>query len=198
MADVSVGVQQLRQPGGDRVNLDAGDQRAGVHVVGHEADEVAEAQGRLQDATVREPEPLQRRVHGPDDDRRGVMGVEGGGAGGVQFLWAEELLQPLPFSLPLVVPGIEDLGQPAPADVTDQHALLVVRRCAALGLNPLQQFDGSEVVLAIALEGAVAEPVGVGDAVIARVAGRFRFGDRRPEGNPFFVTGQSVSGGRRR
>ena len=56
-----------------------------VHVLGHQTDEMTQTQRRFQDATVGEAEPIKGGVHGANDNRRGVLGVEGGGAGGVEF-----------------------------------------------------------------------------------------------------------------
>ena len=119
--------------------------------------------------------PAQRGIHGLDDHRRGVVGVEGGGAGGFQFLGREQLLQPLALLRPLVIPGIENLGQSAPADIADQHALL--RRCGAavVSFDALEQLDGRQVVRHFALSEPEPRQSRIGDAVIVLVAGRLRF-----------------------
>ena len=106
--------KQFGQAGGDRVNLDPGDSRTGQHVVGHEADEMPQAQRRFEHPALGKSEPAQGVIHGADHAGRGVMGVESSGAGRLQFLRREQLLQLLPLRRPLVIPGIEDLGQSAP------------------------------------------------------------------------------------
>ena len=53
-----------------------------------------------------------------------------------------------------------------------------VVRCWRPGLSfkLLEQFDGGQVVAAFLFQGAEPHPVGVGDAVVALVAQRFRLG----------------------
>ena len=84
---VGVRVKLFGQAGGDRVDLDPGNPRMRVHVVGHEADEVSEAERRFEHTTVGETETPQGVIHGADHAGRGVMGVERGGAvhGAVAF-----------------------------------------------------------------------------------------------------------------
>src|SRR5207253_1572078 len=67
---------------------------------------------------ARHPQAADRLVHGPDDGRRSVEGVEGGAPGAVVFLGREKRLQPLAELLPgvvLVVPG-DGVGEDGEGD----------------------------------------------------------------------------------
>ncbi len=86
VANVRIWIKRLRDAGGQQVNLDAGDGRVGVHLLRHQADEVTQPAGRLQNAPMPETETRERRVHPANDDRRRVVGVECRGAGGRVFL----------------------------------------------------------------------------------------------------------------
>ena len=176
VADVRVGVKHPRQPGGDGINLDAGDDRAPVHGVRHEADEVAQTQRRFQEPAADEAEALQQGINRADDDRGGIMGVERRGPGRVEFVGREYPLQALALLGPLLVPYVEDLRQAAPADVAHQHALFVVRRLTRFGFESLEQLDGGKVLTALLFERTDAELVGFGEAIVALVAPRLWVG----------------------
>jgi hypothetical protein len=144
---------------------------------------------------VGESQPLQRGIHGADDHRPGVMSVERGGAGGVKLVRREQRLQPRAFFLPLLIGGVEDLRQSSPADVTDERSLLVLGCRAAVGFEALEQRDGFKVGAAFLLQRAGSDPVGISDAIIARIAERLRFGgDLR---NVWCVRRLYFSGGRK-
>jgi len=123
-----------------------------VHFVRHQADEVAQAEGRFENASVCKAQTFQQRVDRANDERGGVVGVEGGGAGGFEFVGREQLFESLPLLLPLVVPCVEDLWQATPANEPHQDALFRVGRRPAFGFEPLEQFDGGKVVQVLALE----------------------------------------------
>jgi len=80
------------------------------------------------------------------------MSVEGGSPSRFEFFRGEQLFQALAFLLPVLVPGVEDLRQPAPADVTDQHPLLILSRRPGFAFETLEQFDGGEVGTALLLQ----------------------------------------------
>ena len=65
MPDVRVGIQLSRQPRGEGINFDAGDLRAAVHLVGHDADEMSQPASRFQNAAMLETKLLQRRHTSP-------------------------------------------------------------------------------------------------------------------------------------
>ena len=55
VANVGIWIKRLGDAGGQRVNFDAGDGRMLVHLLRHEADEMADAAGRFQNAPARKP-----------------------------------------------------------------------------------------------------------------------------------------------
>jgi len=93
VANVGVGVEHSRQAGGKGVDFDARDARAPVHLVGHQADEMTQAEGGFEDPSVRKAEAPQHRVYRADDSRRGVVRVERGGARRFEFVRGQELFQ---------------------------------------------------------------------------------------------------------
>lgn len=165
--------------------------------MGHEADELTETQDRFQDAAVGKAELLQQRIHRTNDHGRGVVGVQGGGTGGVQFVRREQRLQAFAFGFPTLVVRVKDLWQPAPTDVADEGALVLVVGRHAFAFECEPQFNRGEVGVALLLECAGADAVGIGDAVISLIARRFGFGRRRCFGDGFSF-GFYSSGGRKR
>ena len=156
---------------------------------GHEAKEMTESTGRLQDPPLFKAEPSERGIHAGNDDGRGIVGVECRGPGGFEFIVGEQGFQPLTLLRPFLVAGIEHLWQSAPTDIADQRSFLGGCGRTRLGFEALEQFDGGQVLAAFLLEGAGADAVGLGDAIVALVAKGGRFGFRLFLGY--------VSGGRR-
>ena len=91
----------------------------------------------------------------------------------------------------MLVAGVEDLRQSAPADVTNERSLLVLGCRAAVGIEALEQRDGLKVGATLLFERAGPDPVGVDDAVIARIAQRLRFG-RRLRFDRYFSGGRKM------
>jgi len=58
--NIGVRIEQFGRSGGDRVNLDPGDSRTRLQVVGHEADEVPQAHRRFEHPTLGKPESAWR------------------------------------------------------------------------------------------------------------------------------------------
>lgn len=188
--DVRVRIQLLRQPGSDGINLDAGDLRLPEHILRHQADEVAQTTGGFQNPAALEAEPLQGGEHGPDHDRGRVVRVERAGTGGIQFTFGKQGFQPFAFRLPLLVPGIKDLGQSAPAHKADQLPEFFGGGGSGFALQALEDFDGGEIVAGLLLERTDADLVLVCDAIVPRVATRRRLVRRN--------LGLYCSGGRNR
>src|SRR6266545_7748201 len=94
-------------------------------------------------------ESLQCCIHRPDDGRGGVMGIQGGGAGGSQFLRRKQRLQSLPFGFPLFVPWIKDLRQASPPDVAHENRPLVGRHWSSRGFCRKEQFNRGEIIVAL-------------------------------------------------
>ena len=168
-----------------------------MYLVRHEADEVTETQRRFQHTALREAKVLHQRIHGPDDDRRGVMGVERSGAGRLQFVLREQRLQSFTLFLPLLIPSIEHLRQAAPADLAHQNLLLRLSRWPLLRFELLQQLDGGQIRAALLLQRPSPNFVRLRDAVIVLITPWLRFGRRRlirDDGGGWFYS----SGGRKR
>ena len=167
-----------------------------MHLVRHEADEVTQAQCRFEDAAMLKAEALEERIHRADDDGRGIVGVEGRGASRVQLVGREQRLQTFAFGFPIVAVRVKDLWQPAPADIADEGALVLVVGRHAFAFECEQQFNRGEIGAALLLERANADFVGVGNAVVVLVSQRLGLGRNRV-GNYDFFPGLGVSGGRK-
>ncbi len=146
-ANVRVGIKRFGDARRQRINLNAGDGRAAEHVFGHEADEVADAAGGFKHAPALESEPLGGAIHRADDGRRGVMGVEGGGAGGTVFFVRKNFRKPELLLAPVGVVHVEHLGHRAPADVFYERGFFLRRRRSFLGIELPQRFDCRDVLL---------------------------------------------------
>ena len=146
-ADVRVGIKRFGDARGQRINFNAGDGRAAEHVFGHEADEVADAAGGFKHAPALEAEAPGGAIHRADDGRRGVMGVEGGGAGGAVFFVRKNFRKPELLLAPVGVVHVEHLGHRAPADVFYERGFFLRRRRSFLGIELPQRFDCRDVFL---------------------------------------------------
>jgi len=110
------------------------------------------------------------------------MGVERAGTGRLQFLGGQQFLQPLALFSPFLVQGIKDLGQSAPADISDERSLFFARGGSRLCFETFEKFNGSEIVPALLLERTDAHSVGVSDAIIVLIADWFGIPNRRQAG----------------
>ena len=145
-ANVGVRVERLGDAGGERVNLDAGDGRMPVHRLRHQPDEMTDTARRFQNSSVLESELLQGAIHGAHHGRRGVVGVECGGAGRFQFFRGQQLFHLGARRPPFIIARVKDLRHGAPAHVTHERRLLLGCRGAALGLHLPQSLDGVDVL----------------------------------------------------
>src|ERR1019366_5187386 len=87
--------------------------------------EVANAAGRFQNLSALKTKPLRCLIHGADDNRRGVMGVEGGGAGGTVFLVGQDFRKLDLFPVPGRAVHVKHLGHRTPANIFDQQSFFV-------------------------------------------------------------------------
>src|ERR1035437_584567 len=111
MPDVRVGIEHFGNPCRDWIKLDAGNGGLGVDGLGHKTDEMPHAAGRFQNAAALESEPFDSGIHGTDNLRRRVMGIESGSAGRFPFLRFEYLRKLFSLLLPIIRwNGGEDLG----------------------------------------------------------------------------------------
>ena len=108
-------------------------------------------------------------IHRADDSRRSVMGVQGGGAGGTVFLIGQNFRKLDLLLVPVRVVHVEHLGQPAPADIFDQHGFFLLGRRPFLGIERSQRLNRGKVPLKFLFRSAFAQPVGFGDAIIVEI-----------------------------
>ena len=180
--DVRVRIKELGEPGGQRVDLNPGELRAGAHPVGHEPEEMPEPARRFEDAAVGESQPGHGRIHRPDHRRRGVVRVQHRGPRCPVFVRREQFLQGGLFGSPLrrLVRRREDLRQPTPAGVADQNRLFVGGRRTRFALDCPQEPDRRNVLLKLLAERTVAQPVRLRDTVVVPIPGySFVSGRRR-------------------
>ena len=80
------------------------------------------------------------------------MGIESGCTGGGELVGSQDFFKTLPLRFPVVVPSIENLREPAPTDVSNQLPLFDFGGRSLFQLKPLEQFNRSQVVLALLSE----------------------------------------------
>jgi len=134
---------------------------------------MADAAGGFEHAPAFETEPPGGLIHRADDRGRGVMGVQGGGAGGTVFFVRKNSRKLDLFLAPVGVVHVEYLWQPAPADVFDQHRFFFLGRGPFLGVELSQRFDCRDVSLKFLLGSAFAQPVGFGNSIVVEIPRRF-------------------------
>ncbi len=133
---------------------------------------MADAAGRFQNVAALETEPLRGLIHGLDDDRRGVMSVKGGGAGGSVFLVGQDFGKLDLFLAPVRAVHVKHLWHRTPADVFDQQSLFVRCSRTILGIQRPQDFNRLDVLLELLFETALTQTVGIGDAVVVMIPER--------------------------
>ena len=129
-----------------------------------------DAAGWFQNAAMFKPEPLQRGIHGTDERRGSVVGVECGCPCGIQLVRREEFFKLLTFCLLGFILGVENVRQPAPAHVAHKDLFFLLRSWLRTRFKMFQQFDGREVGVTLGFKTAAAQLVGVGDAIIVFIA----------------------------
>ena len=77
---------------------------------------------------------------------------------------------------PFAIAGIEDLRQPAPADVSDKNRLLLIVSRLILAFKLAKQTNDLDVPPIFLLERTFTQTVGIGDAVVGLVAKRLYAG----------------------
>src|SRR5919109_58859 len=120
---------------------------------------MADAAGGFKNAPVGKAESSESLIHRPDNDWRGVMGVERRRARCLVFHFGEDFGNLRLLLSPVVGIRVEGLGQTAPPDVFHQNRLFLGSGRAVFGLNPSQCLDGSDIVTEFMLERSFAEPI---------------------------------------
>ena len=134
----------------------------GIETFGAKADEIADARRRLQNTerfASTKAEAGKPLIDTPDDRFRGIVRVLCGAAGGGIGVRGKQPLHFPVFGGPLLVFGIKDLRQTAPAHIADKGFLFFRRGqfCVA-GLKLLQQADGGDVIRIFGFRAANAQP----------------------------------------
>ena len=113
-------IELLRDAPGNGIQLHAED--AGVrHALRFHAQKMPDAAGGLQHVPVLKAQVLHCLIHCADHDRRGVEGCQRGFSRGAQFL----VCQHYPKLRVMGIALIEEIRQPAPANIIREDALLV-------------------------------------------------------------------------
>ena len=162
--DVRLLVELLGNPPGEGIQLHAVELGI-LHPIRQQAEEVADATGRLQNVPRSKAHALHRLIHGLDDRGIGVVGIEDGAAGGFIFLWGQQLFEFRVFFGPLLIVRVKRLGHAAPAHIAGEGFLFLGRGKAALRLDLFQGADGRHVILIFGFLAAHAQVI-VGDAEV--------------------------------
>ena len=129
----------------ERVNLHAVEP-AVSHAVGKQAQEVAHAAGRLQDAAFGEAKAVKGFVHCLDDNGRGIERRQGGFHRRTVFLIGEDGFQLLILVRPCRIIAVKRHRQAAPSHILGKGFLFLGRGRAALNLQFVQETDRRHVV----------------------------------------------------
>ena len=170
--DLSLGVELLCNAPSDAVQLHAV-QLAAAHRIWQQAEEVADAHGRLEYAPTFKAQIDERIIDGANNCRRGVVRVERGTAHGLVFLGRERGFHLCVFLCPVSLVFVKGVRYSAPAGVAGKRLLLVSCSRTPLGLDALDRRDCVHVRTEPCLGSTLAELI-VHDAEVAR-RGRRRF-----------------------
>ena len=185
-------IELLRDAPGNGIQLHAEDASI-CHALGLHPDKVADAAGGLQHVPVLKAQVLHCLIHSADHDRRGIEGCQCGFSRGAQFLVRQHFPQLRIMGIAL----IEEIRQPAPADVIREDALLVAVGQPMLGFQLFQELDCHDVMVEAFQRCSDADPVIRDLEISAVVAFDFRIehggrqftarpGSGRSEDNLFF------------
>ena len=156
--DVCFLVELLGDPAGQVVQLHAV-QLAVCHALGEHSEEVTDAAGGFQYIPGPKTHAFNSLVHCPDDDRRGVVRVQGGCPGGPILRICQQLLQLGVFPAPLGFGFVEGVRQAAPAHILRQDFLLLRRRQTVFGFDLFQRPDRRDVPLVFLFGPAFAQVI---------------------------------------
>ena len=114
--DISFGVQLLGDPAGDGIQFYTV-QAAALHLFREHAKEVADTHGRLQNVAGLETHLRNGLVHGLDNRRRSIVGIEGGTSGGTVLLGSQCCSKFLILFRPACLGFIKGVCKAAPAHI---------------------------------------------------------------------------------
>ena len=167
-------IELLGDASGEAVQLHAVQLAVG-HGLRQTAEEIAHAAGRLQDVAGLEAHVGEGIIDGPDDNRGGVMGIEGGRPRRRILVLGQQGLE-LPV---LAVALVKAVRKPAPAHVLGQNLLLLRSGEAVLRLQLFQQPDGPDVAIELLAGGARTKSIVMDTVVVALLRWDFRVQDSR-------------------
>ena len=132
--NIRLGIEMLCDASRDGIQLHAVEPAA-FHALRQHTEEVAHTHAWLQNVAGLEAHVLHRVVNGADNGGTGVVGVEGGGAGGGVFLRGKCGVQLCKFVFPVILAFIKSVRKAAPADVFGENVLFFGRGLSAVKLQ---------------------------------------------------------------
>ena len=132
--NVCLGIELLCDASRNGIQLHAVEPAA-FHALRQHTEEVAHAHAGLQNIAGLEAHILHRVVDGADNGGAGVVGVEGGGAGGGVFFRGKCGVQLCKFVFPVILAFIKSVRKAAPADVFGENVLFFGRGLSAVKLQ---------------------------------------------------------------
>ena len=156
--DVGLGIQLSGDSAGETVQLYAV-QAASGHGVRQQAEKIAHAAGRFQNVAGSKSHASNGLIHGADDRRAGVMGVQGRGTGRSIFGLAEQLFEFLIFLFPICILRVKRLRKTAPAHIAGKNFLFFRRGGTVLRFQLLQSADGRQIPAIFGFGSALAQMV---------------------------------------
>ena len=130
---------------------------------------MADAAGRFQNLSTLESKPLRGLIHGANDQRRCVMGVKGGGAGGFNLILGQQFGKL--SARPARAFGKFGKGgwKSTPANIFYQDRPFFRRGRSLFLFNLPKCADGIEVLIELLLERAFTKVVGIGNAIAIEI-----------------------------
>ena len=132
--NIRLGIELLCDAPRDGIQLHAVEPAA-FHALRQHTEEVAHAHAGLQNVAGPEAHILYCIVNGVDNGGAGVVGVEGGGAGGGVFLRGKCGVQLCKFVFPVILAFIKSVRKTAPTDVFGENVLFFGRGLSAVKLQ---------------------------------------------------------------
>ena len=156
--DVGLWIKLLCDSSGQAVQLHAV-QAASGHGVRQQTEEIAHPAGRFQNVAGSKSHAANGLIHGADDRRTGVMGVQGRGTGRSIFRLTEQIFEFLIFLFPICILRVKRLRKAAPAYIAGKNFLLLRRGGTIFRFQLLQSADGRQIPSILGFGSALAQMV---------------------------------------
>ena len=130
---------------------------------------MADAAGRFQNLSTLESKPLRGLKHGANHQRRCVMGVKGGGAGGFNLILGQQFGKLGAWLARTFRQFGKGGGKPAPADIFYENRPFFRCGRSLLVFNLPKCADGIKVLVELLLGRAFAKMVGVGNTIAIKI-----------------------------